>query len=327
MLRQLLTTGLLVTLCACSRKTTDAPPPETAAPSNSTDSLSAGWSRLPATGLGTLYDVHFTDSLQGYVCGSGGAFRSTDGGHSWTLVQAAPQGQAFTDAAAYGPRAAFVANDSRIFLGNGAQTQLLPQTTPDGTPNTTPAFTQAFFANSDTAYFADRGFVWRSVDGGLRADTVHQFGTGIQFQKSMFFHNGREGWMLRQGSLYRTADAGNSWSLAGTTGGSNPGNLQFIDSQTGFFSIDKNVFVTTDGGATSRIIFTSPVPGVSPDFHFFDAQNGFVCAGKRVYRTTNGGNSWMAVASVRGNLSQLHFTNAHNGWVCGDSSTVLCVRL
>src|ERR1700747_3680642 len=89
--------------------------PDSNTPPTTSDTLSAGWTKkvLPAS----IFDIFFINNT-GFTIGSGGIFRSTDGGNNWIMVSSASNGVNIGMGSE--TNAAFVLPDQRIiFTQNG----------------------------------------------------------------------------------------------------------------------------------------------------------------------------------------------------------------
>ena len=157
---------------------------------------------------------------------------------------------------------------------------------------------------------------------------------------SFTFVDPNVGWHLAGGDIYKTEDAGTSWTkqpIAGVEAPENLAKIFFIDTDTGWagtWEID-TVITTTDGGATwtqQELIFDcdsdenpeSCVYGYLQGIHFIDALNGWIILDGDVadlshplLKTTDGGLTWTP-QSVGGigsfNGGGVFFVTPNIGW-------------
>lgn len=119
-------------------------------------------------------------------------------------------------------------------------------------------------------------------------------------------------WMRGPGELLRTTDNGRTWMslkpasaderLFGRLSQMSPGQLRFLNSSTGFFSSDKGIWKTTEGGNTWHLISR----GAFSDLHFFDNKSGWMYflidrsdrSYAQAHRTFDGGETWKPCGPV-----------------------------
>lgn len=148
--------------------------------------------------------------------------------------------------------------------------------------------------SADSFVFTTGCALRRSDDGGATVQrlpwTSNDF-VCVNRIRSFAFPTVDTGYLLLDnGSVYVTADRGQSWALATALPG------------------------TPSGGGAAE-------PG---DIHFTSATAGVATAGNAIYRTTNGGSSWTLANNVaNGFLRRFAFSSALDGIVVGDNSTPL----
>lgn len=116
------------------------------------------------------------------------------------------------------------------------------------------------------------------------------------------FVNDTLGWAGTQaGRIYRSTDAGASWTLmqSGLSTNTLVLRIQFLDEQVGYASCSgsSRMLKSVDGGQSWQDISPSMVASFS-GMHWYDALTG-VCVGSggRIARTTDGGMSWDSIPS------------------------------
>ena len=95
--------------------------------------------------------------------------------------------------------------------------------------------------------------------------------------------------------------------------------LQFISEHEGWFSDPENLWHTTDGGKTWRLLATI---GDIRRFHFANSHSGWMIKSQELYRTQNGGVTWdhipTPLSDSAGSLYSFHFgANGKVGWIAG----------
>ena len=153
-----------------------------------------------------------------------------------------------------------------------------------------------------------------TVDGG---STWNSFKNPCLGSWSRFdFESVNNGWLLCSpsaasvatgavGSIYRTNDAGRSWSALGSL--SDPsgqaadpgtpvdpiGDFRFSSATAGWLALrDGRLFGTEDGGRTWQKVLADA--GALQEVEFVDANRGWVLGGTQVWRTTDSGKTWAA---------------------------------
>lgn len=140
------------------------------------------------------------------------------------------------------------------------------------------------------------------------------------------FAGGKWGWMAGTSVLFRTTDAGASWTnlpsrpVTTTYGVSAPDTLRC-------WSIGSAVIYRTTNGGTSweSAFVTVPSGGRLYAIQMLSATTGWVAGSAGIlYRTTNGGTNWTLIptGTVR-TLRSVYFLNPARGWAVGDGGTVL----
>jgi photosystem II stability/assembly factor-like uncharacterized protein len=202
-----------------------------------------------------------------------------------------------------------------------------PLPTPPGVPfGPSPTLVHISFhdANNGWGVASDGGgSILRTVDGGTTWLNVTPPGlTGIGISTRLSVLDLNTAWVLVPnadfftGKLYRTSDAGLTWTSADAPFGG--GYLQFLDLSTGLALADLGagagsqgveMFQSSDGGATWLSVFNDdpsrsdssnslPLGGIKNGMTFLDANNGWVTGSRPVdgevylFATNDGGIDW-----------------------------------
>lgn len=149
--------------------------------------------------------------------------------------------------------------------------------------------------------------------------------------QGVFFLNEAEGYVSgRNGGIYKTTDAGNTWV------GQNSGvylpvyDLFFLDAQKGFavggwgFCTGTGctppggfILRTLDGGQTWTNVYTPSEKTEIQSVYFVNALLGFCAGGNIILKTTDGGQTWSEYKVVGENstIQQVRFVNDQKGYV------------
>jgi photosystem II stability/assembly factor-like uncharacterized protein len=211
------------------------------------------WQPLPDFFGQTWFDIHFLDSLQGYVCGqSGKLLRTADGGQQWRLVQL-PRWLPM--------RAVFAVHDSLVFAVGGVAYDegVITRSVDQGrswelvdTP--TVELRDITFVDDQRGFICGFGTIMSTEDGGNSWEISPIDG---EFFCAIHFPSEQVGYAVgRTGSIVKTRDGGKTWERLRN------GNRMvqahhfyndviFWDESTGFISGDRGLLLYTEDGGES----------------------------------------------------------------------------
>ena len=163
-------------------------------------------------------------------------------------------------------------------------------------------------------------FSYKTTDGGLTWDLDSSAPGG----KKIIFHDPDTGWMLREGdnaTVWRTLDAGETWSQHYIGGGGWIGNMCFATTDSGW-AVGSNGKIrnTSDGG----INWTAQVSGTAnyvQAINFVNSSEGWAAGGYGggngfILHTTNGGENWDAqTPAFDDHILDIFFLNSQEGWL------------
>lgn len=205
----------------------------------------------------------------------------------------------------------------------------------------------------------DYALIRKTTDGGTTWTTVQQeteLRSEVNPTELISFYSGSGGYLMTtKAELFRTTDAGNTWSYVGRFG-DNVFQLQFTSEKIGYL-ISKSWLIpadpeyrfrkTTDGGATWKLMNDNVQTGIAPiapyspiyySLYFLNDSVGFftgshpgfvestVLGSNYVLRTVNGGFSWTRDRrNGRFNFDSaafigMHFLNSEVGWGIGGAA-------
>ena len=161
---------------------------------------------------------------------------------------------------------------------------------------------------------AQSRFGWSAVTSGTQ-----------QHLHDVHFVDASNGWAVGwAGTVLRTSDGGDTWSLT-RSGGSHLWGVDFVDASNGWaVGSSGNIIRTSDGGAT----WSGQTSRTFRNLYavdFVSASRGWAVGDQgTILHTTNGGATWSAQSAPNDNiLRDVHFVNASNGVAVGYSATVL----
>jgi photosystem II stability/assembly factor-like uncharacterized protein len=256
-----------------------------------------------------IYDISFSDSMNGWVAGQTGAIMNTkDGGKTWTKISFPRTTPIMTVfcldsitawAGILGPIYYHTADEGKLWASKTTELETFPW--------------DIFFFNADTGITVggwctgcvwtgheveDAGYILRTTNGGDTWNLV-EYDTNTMGYYEVFFANDTIGYVIGSGgTILQTTDGGKTWTkqTSGTT--THLWGIYFLNSDTGFVVGSNSagyggiILNTTDGGTTwteQDIPTTKGLHGI----YFIDENTGWaVGAWAVILSTTNGGETW-----------------------------------
>ncbi|MDR6969278.1 photosystem II stability/assembly factor-like uncharacterized protein [Flavobacterium arsenatis] len=279
------------------------------------------WNEMGALSENTIHSFSFVGEV-GYATGSyGSIYRTTDSGLSWEYVGF---NNSMGDATDFNG-IFFV--DSNMGFATGDRGRIVKTTdggaswneygffyrdisslaSPDGT-------TLYARSGSDILASENSGDTWE-IRGNLGVP-----GTTLQ-NAPLKFVNVQVGYAASGLHLYKTSDAGQSWSAIGTGSLLNDSNIfgmDFIDEDTGVISGGYNVpqtKKTTDGGITWQVVNHMSFD----DIQFLSSTVGYARDGSSIYKTIDAGDTWDVIFTGNDSIDALQFVDENTGFLSGSS--------
>ena len=236
-------------------------------------------------------DVHFIDSLQGWVIGYSpppscyaSCARTIDGGKNWEFlfdnVQWIIKGVCFSD------------ENNGWIAGEGS----LP----------------------------DRGIIRHTTDGGytwtVQYSDIGQRYTDVHFTDSLY------GWAVGEsGRVVHSNDGGENWNVQSTLTMETLFKVSFINRNSGWIAGSNGMVLRTNDGGNN---WEQQVTGTSQylyDIKFFDQYNGFAVGDSgTILHTMDGGNTWQLNGSgTQNRLCGVAITSTVNAWAVGVNGEIL----
>ncbi len=278
----------------------------------------SNWNLLPSL-TGSLYGLHFVSNQTGWVVGTTGVYKTTNGGLNWAQQSSdSARGVCFINGntgviGGHNPKRTSDGGASWINLSRFADTIVYDISKTDST------ILLACGGRTGTSY----GVIWRSIDAGLNWSRVYHYSNAGNYL-SVQFINYNTGWATTHtGGIYRTTNGGQgsimTWAL--------PANydIWFVDENTGWVTNNTSVIrKSTSGGALSWTQQVLPYVG-GYALHFFNSSDGrIVGPDGKIMRTLNGGNNWfMETSPTTQHLYGIFFTGSDTGYICGNNGVLL----
>lgn len=222
-------------------------------------------------------------------------------------------------------------------------------------------FSDFYFTDSITGYgIIGRGDIMKTYYFGGSWDRIYS--SSYEFN-SVCFCNSNTGWVLGNGVILKTNNAGINWQVISAS--QNFDSPQFFSSQRGYCVGNNNLYFTSDGGNnwvqrgqgfvqyynflneytgwatnsfdTVTYIYRTTDGGLNlneishvnesaAQIKFLSAGTGYLCGKTKLYRTTDAGYTWKSArypVSERIRITAMDIIDDNNGWVCGDNSAII----
>lgn len=252
------------------------------------------WEAIPSGTQETLGKVFFTGPLIGFITGDHGTLLATlDGGKTWTPRELPFQEDLmsawFTDA-----RTGFLCGSHGLILRSNDSGR-----TWDSLP--TPAdilLNDIAFPSAGTGFAVGEGeSLLVSRDSGTTWRTQAMPSVALPPGKTLVFPTASDGYLISISNMFRTRDAGLTWTQTGFSPGSAYlYEAYFFGPDTGFIAdvTFGGLLGTTDGMQSYRSILPTQIKRI----HFLDRKIGYATnGGDKCYRTEDGGESWSVDSS------------------------------
>lgn len=159
---------------------------------------------------------------------------------------------------------------------------------------------------------AGEDIILRTTNGGQSWSYAYQGigngGFGTYILRDLHFINATTGWAVgRNGNIYKTTNAGVSWTVQNPGTSSELYSVWFVNPNLGFVAGDNVLLKTTNGGAN-----WTPTPiGGAEKVVFTNANTGYAGSGNSISKTTDGGQNWtnLPLPQVSGYLTDLHLSD------------------
>lgn len=256
---------------------------------------------------GNLNEIQFLNENIGYTNSGRNFYKTLNSGNSWTYVGSIDSNISI-------PRFTFINENIGFAISGGTYGGQIFKTIDGGA---TWSFQRDLFeygGSSITFLDENTGFasggagsntyhrkVMKTIDGG---DNWTQVLSQVSFGQIQFVNN-MVGYGNANGSMYKTTDRGNTWTLNIELEDKKINGFCFLDENNGFFIGDEGLIYSTYNGGTNWQKLIVPYENYRL-IGFHNKNVGFVRGESgRIYKTENGGLSWVLDSTLHG-VNDLH---------------------
>ncbi len=281
-----------------------------------------------AAGTSTIYNILFTDSLTAYAsAGSGGTFKSIDGGFSWSpLTTGAPTTSVFYSLQYDNGKLYFIDDDSTAYITQDGGATFSSVRYKKSLRTSSQIIRAAAVSGSQMVIAGDAGALGYSTDGGATWTTESNYTKGGFLQALWGDMQGKiigAGTPTDGGSQVMVSDDyGKTWTAVNLSSATaDIRGYYFFDRNTGFLvGSGANIWKTTDGGYNwVRYEGTLTIQAFS-EIHFSSPLVGMISGnGGSIFRTTDGGITWnpKPIPGVTAGLNGIYMTDDNTAYVTG----------
>jgi photosystem II stability/assembly factor-like uncharacterized protein len=269
------------------------------------------WQKAAVTPASSLNAIFWLDQQRGWVVGSAGpddAFRTTDGGQTWTKMTGLPHGSHYSVTFLTASFGYTVFNGGSAITRNG------------GTTWSDYPYNAVMFKDDQVGLAWDDQGILRTTNGGLAWTRVLSAPSVIPLWVSSTVCVA-----MGSGGIYRSTTAGQSWTKVSTIDRYYSSAALSANTIVGWNNVG-DVVRSADGGLTwSETVGQCP-EGILWAVRVNDNTICGVSASGDVYRSTNGGATWSRTQDGLGEgpvLWDIHFTDSQHGWVVGQNGIIL----
>jgi photosystem II stability/assembly factor-like uncharacterized protein len=178
------------------------------------------------------------------------------------------------------------------------------------------------FTSVNVGYITSSQEIYKTTDGNATWTEVY---TSAEYYSGVHFRSVDTGYVSgTNGTLLRTVDAGNTWSIVPTGISTLINSMRFVSSSTFYLLTDSQILLKTiDSGVT----WTTIDPGASNPIYSFDFNGDIgitVGLTGEVRRTIDGGATWSAIAwGTTQRLTGIRFLDATTVLACGWNGEII----
>ena len=291
------------------------------------------WTQQNSEALDPLFDIYFTNDMEGITVGSGGKiFRTTDAGENW--VQ-----QSSGTVLSLNSICSIDANNIWVVGGGeniwAADTTIILHSTDGGvswveqaSSNLKSLFDVHFINSEFGITVGNGGTILNTTNGG--STWISQNGGTSQALYSVSILNTTDVIVVGDsGTILKSSNGGITWIPQSNVTTSKLGKVFFLDSQRGWIiSENGELLITVDSGSNWSNIFTGTYLPLH-SIYFFDSNNGIVVGGYSgdrfnagvgiIIKTEDGGMTWESQTGANRWLSDVSFFDSNVGIAVGSS--------
>lgn len=268
-------------------------------------------------------DIFFTNDLIGYMVGADGSIEKTvDGGFHWQTQTSGSTSLLHSVHFVSSTTGIVVGANGTILKTTDSGASWLPQVS-----GVTEELNSVFFTDTNTGFaVGGNGTILKTTDGG--SNWVKKTSGTTSVISSVHFPDANTGYVNSGTMVYKTTNAGESWSALSTFNTTNDASINtvyFTSPTVGYVTGGKPggigclIYKTSDGGSTWTVSNLNWGYATYPIF-FTDANTGYAGSVGRIFKTTDAGLNWIPQPVALMSPSSIYFSSAQIGYAVGFSS-------
>lgn len=275
------------------------------------------WTQIDSWASERLYQVTFTDSLNGFLLSQPNSAMTTnlhttnDGGNTWEALPDSGYGNVHFVSS----RVAWAGNFKTT---DGGETWKYQEF---NFPDLENSIDKIYFADSLTGYAINYKTILKTNDGG------NSWSIQKEIDRSSIndikFYNKDIGWVCgSSGTIFKTIDGGENWIGLKKEVIANLYDVDFADSETGCAVGDNGSILHTDNGGITWEVQESNVDEFIKAIDFVNKNDGWAVGGDYILSTNNGGKEWKISRPFDlgdGSLIDVTFLDENTGFIVGNS--------
>jgi len=273
------------------------------------------WTQIDSWTGERLYQVTFTDSLNGFLLsGTYGAMKTNlhatnDGGNTWETLPDSGYGNIHFVSS----RVAWAGNFKTT---DGGETWNYQEF---NFPDLDNSIDKIYFEDSLTGYAISNRTIIKTTDGGNSWSI--QIETDRSSLNDIKFYNKDIGWVCgRSGTIFKTIDAGEHWIGLDQGITEDLNDVVFIDAETGCAVGDNGSILHTDNGGITWEVQESNIEKDLLAVDFVNKNDGWAVGGDYILHTSNSGKEWKINSHLDledGGFTDVTFPDENTGFLIG----------
>ena len=264
--------------------------------------------------------IKFINNVKGFLASSGGFYKSTNSGASWTSIwDLTVSGSVPTTTNLSLPTETdgYVIGDKMLIAKTKDNGESWRRTIVNAD------LFNIYFKDEQNGFINSANLVYTTNDGGQTLDTILTFPYNeIYSMEGMTFIDSLTGFVgTLPPRIYKTTNAGQNWYIINITGVLDTirviKKFFFLTNDIGWAISTAHIMKTTDGGENWFVQLNAPGAGYFSSIYFVDSLYGWASiSNRRPFKTTDGGENWIEQTNLNFyQTNDVYFKDTLNGWL------------